>query len=202
MMLLQLIQQTLNTGETIIASSGYREENKTIQVAIKNQPFTSYKTSDGNYVNLCYNISVKPHYSDEWQYYPVMYSQIPLTATKDDYTVTAFGSNQIPYTTDSGEIKGNFYGFGLYLPDEGQFDFRVEALIGYYTSAPVFFGVPGGPYYEYTFFGESSGWSNIQTITINKDLTTTNSEPTTSEDNSNNYPQVPNQTQPLRAHIH
>ncbi|MCL2476922.1 hypothetical protein [Candidatus Bathycorpusculum sp.] len=168
------------TGETIINYPGYHVKNKSIEVTIKNQPFSPYKTSDNNYVALCYNISVKPHYSDDWAYYPRMYSQIPLTASKGDYTITAFGSD-IRLFEEGNEIKSESqYSFNINLPDSGQLDFRVEALIGYYTSARDYLPVPGGPYYTYTFFGESSGWSNIQTITLSAEPTATNTPPPSS----------------------
>ena len=161
------------TGETIIESPGYHVENKSIEVTIKNQPFSPYRTADNNYVALCYNISVKPHYSNDWEYYPRMYSQIPLTASKGDYTITAFGSDIRIFEVGNEYKSESQYSFNINLPDSGQLDFRVEALIGYYTSVQEYWPIPGGPFYKFTFFGESSGWSNIQTITLSAEPTPT-----------------------------
>jgi len=184
------------TGETVLATRGYHVENKTIDVTIKNQFFSSYTTSDGHYVNLCYNISIKPHYNDDWQYYPVMYGQIPLIAAKSDYTVVAFGPNAYTSYDDGVPIATPYY-FAMSLPDSGQLDFRIEALIGYYTRVQEFWPIPGGPFYKYTFFGKSSGWSNIQTITINDGSTTINPEQPSITSDGNSQPQFSDhQTQP------
>lgn len=153
------------TDETSMSSPSYHVENRTIEVTIKNQPFTPYKTSDDIQVNLCYNVSVKPHYSDEWRYYPAMYSQIPLIASKGDYSVLSFGPDVGAFEVN-GYMEARLYGFGFNIPDSGQLDFRVEALIGYYSSVQEYWPVPGGPFYKFAFFGESSGWSTVQTFTI------------------------------------
>lgn len=54
------------TGEKIITSYGYHEENKSIEVTIKNQPFTSTLDASGNYTSLYYNVRYKGNYADEW----------------------------------------------------------------------------------------------------------------------------------------
>jgi hypothetical protein len=47
-----------------------------------------------------------------------------------------------------------------YLPSEGQVDFQIEALTGYEHGISEPFGTPR------VITGETSGWSNIQTLTI------------------------------------
>ena len=50
------------------------------------------------------------------------------------------------------------------LPSSGQVDFQVQAMIGYRTrSLAWLYGRQGLPY---VFEGESSGWSETQTLTI------------------------------------
>jgi len=135
------------TGETTITKEGYRATNKTIELHIKNQPFTPYETSNGNYINLCYNISIKGHYDDNnnWRYYPNMW-KTPLIASQEDYTIISFGG----YVDDK-------YNYSVYLPESGQLDFRVEALIGYYTETEGFQSTIASPYFIHTFYGKTSG---------------------------------------------
>jgi hypothetical protein len=56
-------------------------------------------------------------------------------------------------------------------PNATQIDFQVEALIGYYTADDV-------------FIGQSSGWSNTQTLNVSDGSTSTNLG-TTSPSSSN-----------------
>jgi hypothetical protein len=165
------------TGETTITQEGYRATYRTIELCIKNQPFTPYETSNGNYINLCYNVSIKGHYDNNWKCYPDMW-KTPLIASQDDYTIISFG----------GYVEENDrYSYSVYIPESGQLDFRVEALIGYYTKTEGFQSTIASPYYIHTFSGKTSGWSNIQTITINNDSPSTSTPPPlTSSAPSNN----------------
>jgi hypothetical protein len=164
------------TGETTITQEGYRATNRTIELSIKNQPFSPYKTSNDNYVNLCYNVSIKGHYDDKWTYYPDYWRKIPLTASQKEYTNISFGHDY---------DENDKYSYYFWIPDSGQLDFRVEALIGYYTEKMEFFPPLGSPIGVNTFNGQSSGWSNIQTITINNETLPSSFPSNTSPSNSN-----------------
>ncbi|MFA7398230.1 MAG: hypothetical protein WC046_07085 [Candidatus Bathyarchaeia archaeon] len=145
------------TGEvTTKTHPGYHVSNKTIQVTIKNQPFTSYSLND-NMIYLFYNITYKGHYEDNWAYYPWNGS-----FSRNSYAPTRIHQSTSDYT----EIQ-------LSAPTEGQMDFRVQAQIGYYTEHKETIPVPGAPFSVYTFHGEVSGWSNTQTITIDSTSTST-----------------------------
>jgi hypothetical protein len=130
-----------------------------------------------------------------------MYGHIPLVAVKGDYTVVTFGPNAYHYV--GGEFVSTPYYLYLSIPDSGQLDFRVEALTGYYTTFAIP-GLPGGTGYIYTFFGESSGWSEIQTITMSDGSIVINPQPSVSSNdnspsqsiNDDTPSQAPDQTQP------
>lgn len=170
------------TGKTITIQEGYRVENSSIEVIIKNQPFSPYKSSNGNYVRLSYNISIKGHYSDDWKYYPDAYWKIPLVASQGDYTVISFGSNY---------NESDPYSYRWDVPDSGQVDVRVEALIGYYNETVSLYPIPGGEFHFLNFVGESSGWSNTQTLNINDGSITTN--PSTTPSSSPTSTALPSQ---------
>mgnify|MGYP005847404431 CR=1 FL=1 len=135
------------TGKNVITQGGYHVENKTIDVTIKNQPFTSYRNENGSLVGLFYNIRVKGHFED-WTGEPT--SENYIYRSDSEYTVKSYtlGEN------------------GLGITAGGQVDFQVEALIGYYSRV---YGTPVPPFMESywdVFTGESSGWSETQTLTI------------------------------------
>jgi hypothetical protein len=148
------------TGE-VYTYPGYVEENRSIEVTIKNQPFNSYRMADGNWSRLYYNLRLKGNFSvDDWSYYPLHPSSGYVSASHSEYTV----------------ISLDRYLYGQFMRDDSQIDFQAQALIGYDEpkyggSAPVFVG--------YTFTGEASDWSNTQTISINPIETPTPSPETT-----------------------
>ena len=96
-----------------------------------------------------------------------------------------------------------YYGYYNYdlgnITFGGQVDFRVQAIIGYSTrinttfSGPPIGLEPGESYHYYIFTGQSSNWSNIQTITIPEGTVSTSASPnsTTSTQNPTSTPTVP-----------
>ena len=133
--------------ETTITNSGYRVEKYDIEVTIKNQPFTPYTNANGYECNLYYDIQVKAHFGENWRssesYYP--FDNIGQSSSKE--TVITF------------TLKDD--GLWAKPPSGGQLDFRVKAYTGYWRAMPeIGFREPG------LFREESSGWSDVQTITI------------------------------------
>ena len=153
------------TGEQVLTEEGYHVENKSIEVTIKNQPFSSYVDVNGNSIGLYYNITVKGHYEDAWDYcFGNPYRGL-LNASGSDYTII---SMPIGY-----HVTVPLGGYPLEGIDVGdQVDFRVQAQIGYYSKSytGMFAPVPGGDFY-YVFAGETSGWSETQTLTIGESQT-------------------------------
>jgi hypothetical protein len=49
------------TGKTIITQEGYRVQNNSVEVIIKNQAFTSYRNENGSVIWLYYRIVSKGH---------------------------------------------------------------------------------------------------------------------------------------------
>lgn len=156
------------TGETKITNHGYHDENKSVEIKILNQAFTPYwlDSSQQQWIMLFYNITYKGHYEDTWQYYAI-YGKEPFyfSQSTSEYSIFSFSP----------------------LPDEGQLDFRIQAQIGYYDYYYM-------PYKVYTFHGETSGWSNAQTITvteINPTLTPTDTPHATSNEPTDNSITLP-----------
>lgn len=143
------------TGKNVVTQAGYHVENKSIEITIRNQPFTLIKVDNEHYADFFYNISYKGHYGEDWQYYSYdLNTEWFLRQSDSEYTVISFKQ----------------------IPSDGQIDFRVQAQIGYFTYYYM-------PWKVYDFTGETSGWSNTQTITISDGSTSTTTPNPTSSSN-------------------
>jgi hypothetical protein len=145
------------TGEQITHSSGGEHvDNRTIDVTIKNQPFTPYKDASNNTVYLYYNIRSKGHF-ENWNGDSDLgsHSQTGIQSTTSTYTVVSF----------------NFQYWNV--PQGGQIDFQVKSVTGYtfYNSQSC------GTQYQNTV--GDSGWSNTETITIGNPTPATATTPPT-----------------------
>lgn len=119
------------TGQVTIYPS-YINENKSIVVTVRNQPFASTQLPDGNWTKLYYNIRYEGHFTrDDWTYYPLASQDGYINASKSEYTVIPIPTYQLHATYANGT----------------QFDFQVQALIGHdyanYSSGNVFTGEYG-----------------------------------------------------------
>ena len=156
------------TGEnqTVTIQDGYHVDNRTMIFNIKNQPFTSYNDSSGNYIDFYYNFRYKGHFGTEWSYYPFNPSGVSngFYGGIDFIPFTYYPASNYEFTVTSININT------LSIPDNGQVDFQVQAQLGYITDtssayASRVFGA------VYNFTGESSDWSNTQTVTIGQTST-------------------------------
>jgi hypothetical protein len=143
------------SGANMTIQAGSHIQNRSIEIIIKNPIFTSYQDTDGNKIQLFYNVSAKGHYGTQWYYYPTWLRTLPVSASEGENTVLSFGLD-VNYEED------NQYGFWYGdLSSGDQVDFRVQALVGYYTY-PAYNRV----LQENTFNGVVSDWSDIKTIDI------------------------------------
>jgi hypothetical protein len=148
----------------VTTEAGRHVESKTIQLSVKNQPFTPFSINNKT-VFLDYVIHWKGHFETEWhqQYYPIEnYYMMSLedAQPKNEYSI-------FTYRGDYGSEGWN--GMGPTVPQDAQIDFQVKAHIGYVQY--VMEGIGG-----FAFRGEESDWSNTQTI----NLAQTPTQPSTS----------------------
>ncbi|MCL5948847.1 MAG: hypothetical protein M1490_00010 [Candidatus Bathyarchaeota archaeon] len=161
------------TGTQVTHSSGGEHvDNRTIDVTITNQPFTTYKDSTSNQtINLYYNIRSKGHF-ENWNGNSDLgsHSQTGLQASTSTITVVSFS---LQYWN---------------VPQGGQIDFQVKAITGftYYNSQSC------GTQYQ-TTVGDS-GWSNTETITIGSPSTPSPTTPPYVTPNPTFNPQYPTAT--------
>lgn len=138
------------TGEAI-TSPGYRVNNQTIIVTIKNQHFTSGTSF------LCYNVRAKGHFEGE-------------TGWQERYHFSPT-SNGYPNQSLSNETVLSFI---AEYPANAQVDIQIQALAVCPTQVFVHasehimdFSVTLVPGYV---VAETSGWSNTQTVTFSEPL--------------------------------
>ncbi len=132
------------TGNQITHTSGGEHiDNRTIDLTITNQPFTPYKDTNNNTIQLYYNVRSKGHF-EQWNGDSDFgsHSVQELQASTSTYTVVSF----------------NIEDWGVSIG--GQIDFEVEAVTAY-----VNYNIPACERSYQTTVG-NSGWSNTQTITI------------------------------------
>jgi hypothetical protein len=140
------------TGETI-THEGRHVENKSIEIWIKNQPFTPYDDAEGHQVNLYYSVRVKGHFEPDWS--------TPTTYSESD------SAERIPQSNSEYTVLSlvNYYS------PKAQVDYQVEALVGHFYTA---YWPPGHsiqfPYTEFQV-DDTSGWSSTQTLTFSESQT-------------------------------
>ena len=148
------------TGENV-THTGYRVESRTIEIRIKNKPFTPFSiTNESNTytVQFYYNIRFKGHFDQEWReaYNPNINGYVgrdsgleTIISLQGEYSPT----EGLKLTPDSARFYATF-------PPNAQVDFQMEAMIGYIHH------VIAMPFSSDVFEGETSGWSETQTLTI------------------------------------
>jgi len=146
------------TGETI-TNEGAHFENKSIEVWIKNQPFTPYDDAEGREVNLYYNVRVKGHFEEDWS--------LPITFSESD------SAERLPQSSSEYTVLS----LANYYELDAQVDYQVEAIVGHFYTDYY----PEGHAIQFpiTVFqvDETSGWSETQTIKIGESQTSS-PEPT------------------------
>jgi hypothetical protein len=122
-------------GETI-THQGYHVENKSIEVRIKNQPFTPDTVAEGHEINLYYNVNIKGHFEESWT------GSARYQASTSEYTII-----NLPES----------------YPANATVDFQVDAILGYNTYHSLE-GHPLAIFPAFEVVAVSYG--NLQTITI------------------------------------
>ncbi len=151
------------TGETI-NHPAQRVENYSIDLVIKNQPFTAFVGDEhGNTVQIQYNVRIKQSSeTNNWVEVYSPYNGYPIQANSDAYTTFNI-SIQGGWDSSLGSIAGT------------QSDIQVEALAGYVHRMVVWSPSFGAPY---VFNGTESGWSKTQTVSIPENIPMTTPSPT------------------------
>jgi hypothetical protein len=159
------------TGETVVKQEGYRIDNRSLAVTLRNQPFTAYNDANGTCIDLFFNFRLKGSYGASWDYYPFAENGY----TTQVYGSVLFWSNASPapapkliqtnteYTTITFTIPGAYR-----VPIGAVLDVQAQTMTGYMIYVNK----------VYQFFGESSGWSNSKTVKVDNTASSTTVMPT------------------------
>jgi len=156
--------------ETTTTIPGYRVENQSIEIRIKNQPFTPYNLTQyvgynhetresypyerEERINFFYNIQVKGHYGNEWK------NVVGSTVSTQSEGPQSNAQLNSEYTVKSIKTED--------FPNDALLDFRVQATVGYYMPWGASVLVLG-----YDFYGQESDWSSIQQLILGTPQTPT-----------------------------
>ena len=154
-----------STGKAVVTQAGYNEVYRKVWVDIQNQPFVPYNNSNGQLIQLFYDVRWKGPSDNSWEGPPdyIRYTQL------SDSPATGIIIGFKGYKGSDGWMQ-----LLDYVP-RSQIDFQVEASIGYYTADNV-------------FIGKTSGWSNTQTITIDTNSSTLNPDASPSQNSTTSMP--------------
>ena len=158
------------TGKQIVTiHDGYYVQNDSIVLSITNQPFTSYVGPSYNMVNLYNVIRFKGHFSGDWAWTNISFYQQPYIQAS---TYNQSGDNVgVVFAVSGNNSSDSFFNFGTVGELGGQVDFQVLSFTGYTTQVPStdppnIFTHQFGPQYDTVYNGQSSDWSNTQTISL------------------------------------
>ena len=146
------------TGQTITHPSQHIEA-RTIEIRIKNEAITPFEVHLGTSnwtAGLSYDIRWKGHFEEEWHN---LFSASDRYLGSDGSLETVYAP-QGEYSSTEG-LKMDVQGMYRTFPPNAQLDFQVQAKIGFIHR--VVSAIPGG---GWTFTGQTSDWSNSQTLKI------------------------------------
>jgi hypothetical protein len=156
------------TGKNVTVKEGYTVNGKNLVFTIINQPFTPYNDSSGNNNGLYYNFRYKGHSGTQWSYYPFGLNE----RTVMSYNGQSWGSGDLSPEYPASSADKTVISIALQIldirdaPDGSPIDCQVQAMEGHIDVEVT--GLIAGDYYN--FIGQSSGWSNTQTVTISNPL--------------------------------
>ena len=175
----QSVYDEIVTNPYTGAKTTQQVNNSTIEIIIKNQPFTPYNYGwqyMGEVVNsstsLWYNVQFKGNYSQNWTdlYFTNRY---PTQSNSSDYTILDVPQNASGTTSEFSTVWTNPTSF----PAGGEIDFEIQAIIGGWFP-PVLYSSYNLPL---NFIAKNSNWSSAQTITIPSSSVLPTSTPTVPE---------------------
>ena len=141
-------------------STGEYLANAYITVRVRNQPFTPYLNASKYPIQLYYDVRWKYYFTSYWEGSLFALYIFPIQDLGSGYTDIHIGFNGSAYLPLHDTDTSINIPFGL----NGLEDIQVEAGIGYVTRN---FSFPNAASFDDSYFvGQTSGWSNTQTINI------------------------------------
>lgn len=153
-------------GNTVITKQGEHIDNRTIEISIKNEPFTPFNDSNGNMINRFYDVRHKGSYTQNWTTMFGNQTQYVWLGQINPYMEYGYAVQDY-----SAQYTTIIYTLTWQVPTDGQIDFQVQALEGYTIQTShdgrIYFATA-----DFAFYGQESGWSNTRTIKIGESTPT------------------------------
>ena len=128
-------------------------DSNDFSVVITNQPFTPFSDNGGGPVQFSYSVRVGPLDAATDSNWTELYDALGGYPTQSNTQTTTITINLASGDSEYGEPNP--------VPVNSQFLVEVEAIIGFYGRDTAI--SPSAPY---VIFGEASGWSNPQTVSL------------------------------------
>ena len=147
------------TGQMVVDKAGYRVTDFTIDITIKNQPFSC--SFNGVTYNLYYSIRTKGHFGENWYHVSVF----NRTKSINPYETAKYVYGPIQSNTEYTVLHYT----AEYFSKGDQVDIQVQAVIGhaglaFVNDSPFIAGIG---YYEPAVLVDAEGdWSSTKTVTI------------------------------------
>jgi len=142
------------TGEVTETYSGYWRPNGTVDITIKNRPLTSHIDKNGNYVNVYYSFFMQSsHVGAPWDMFTV--PQHVVYQSSSDYTIVTFRYDD-SFGGSPARLSAHVEG--------ASFDFRVQAVIGYFNQRDEVFEGEGSDWAEFTVVIPKTGKPGTSTV--------------------------------------
>ncbi len=153
------------TGKETLKQAGHHAQNVSIVVNIKNQQFTPSEVN-GSTLQLYYRLQLKGHFENKWQplrggdYIPASSSTVAngLKDPNSPTTVVVLGFDSNEDNAGANEIL-------IGVPIKGKIDFQVQSALGIFVTLESTDRFGRTHDFE-AFSGESSSWSNTETISL------------------------------------
>lgn len=184
------------TGERTLTEEGhdgYHVQNGTVDLSIHTQKFTSYYDNENHLLRSYIRVAYKGHFETSWNYYLPNYGYYGnesqyLEASADGISKVQFGFGHFSFI--AGEDRSIAIPPSLgEISNGGRIDFKVESFIGY-SNASQYVTLWGLQTF-YSYIGESSGWSDIQTVKITDGSTMGSTSPNSTSSPSPTVPEIP-----------
>jgi hypothetical protein len=153
------------TGQQVMSEAGHYVQNLTINIDIRNQPFTSTTMVPNNYTQTSYQTQL--YYCIRWKGHYENWTNIENEIPDLTYNVDKL----VVQIKDSGNTTQIYLLQSIgFVSEGGEIDFQIKAIVGYPYQ---YYGGHISPIGTAFHVEAQNGWSNTQTLKINYNVNST-----------------------------
>jgi hypothetical protein len=176
------------TGQEITNTKpGYHVDNRTIEVTIKNQPFTPYTDTNGIEFNLYFRVEVKGHFGEDWQAFGSGY----IAQSSSDYTVVSCTVKYAAGAQLDFRVIAVIAELGDAIADTGSLAYFLYGITSPYIKSEVSCSTSGVQTFTMPGGSPSASSAPITTLPTSPSTTPNNNQPLQNQ-TIQDQPQLPN----------